>query len=314
MEKGTTYKVLDFGYVKYIDSMGTDETIIEAARMSTKKSFVSWEPYRECANCGRVELYSEEQKSHRDLLCSNHKMVVKEDGDQGLLEYLWKNRHSTPFEMCELTIEVQAPIGVFREWHRSRTQSYNEMSARYTVMPDLHYVPERKRFEPNTSKNKQEASTNLHSSAEAPDNFRLAMEAEQKSIYGLYERMISGGVPKEVARFNTPVSRYSKMRAKTDLRNWLHFLDLRMRPNAQWEIRRYANIVGNIIAELWPRTYSLFIDYTLEAVSLSRFEVMALKKFFEAGGGTSEQLYEEADKHMSPKAVRGFLDKVRKAP
>lgn len=249
MHKGYEQKILDHGYVRLIDWMGADETIIEAARMSTKGGFVSWDPY----------------EGHPD-------------GDAGLLEYLWENNHATPFEMCELAIEVQAPIMVFREWHRSRTQSYNEMSARYTVMPNLHYVPDPGRLIAQATKNKQAASVG---DGEMDLDVALGfIVKEQETVYADYEEMIAKGVPKEVARINCPVSRYSKMRAKTDLRNWLHFLNLRMRPNAQWEIRQYANTVAEIIEELFPRTYWLFEEYTLHAQSFSRSEMKVLRTLF----------------------------------
>jgi thymidylate synthase (FAD) len=149
MDKGTEFKVLDHGYVKLIDHMGTDESIIEAARMSTGKGFVSWNPYYICNHCLNTDVhfsscgYKEKALTHMPR------------GDAGLLEHLYKNKHMTPFEMCELSIEVQAPIFVFREWHRHRTQSYNEFSARYSQMFNLHYVPEADRFLPKKSSNKQ---------------------------------------------------------------------------------------------------------------------------------------------------------------
>ena len=232
--------VLDHGYVKYVGHMGSDETVIEAARMSTGKGFQRWEK------------------------------------DAKLLDFLYRHHHSTPFEMCELAIEVQAPIFVFREWMRHRTQSYNELSARYTWMPNLHYVPSADRFLPKESSNKQESSEFF--AVGTNEDFRELVEKDQQSIYKLYEGMLSAGVPKEVARLNTPVSRYSRMRAKTDLRNWLGFLNLRMRENAQWEIREYAGAVGKIIESIWPRTYALFLEYDLNAKSFSSKELEVLRE------------------------------------
>lgn len=233
-------KVLDHGYVKYVAHMGSDESIIEAARMSTGKGFEGW------------------------------------DKDARLLEFLWKNQHATPFEMCELAIEVQAPIMVFREWHRHRTQSYNEFSARYAVMPDLHYVPEPKRIQLQSTDNKQ-GSAPGSCSPERAEAVIGVFTQQQRDVYDYYTLMVGSGVAKEVARLNTPVSRYSKMRAKTDLRNWLAFLQLRMAPNAQWEIRQYANAVARIVEDLFPKTWELFEEYTLHAVRLSRSEVELLR-------------------------------------
>lgn len=310
MNNGETFKLLDHGYLKLIDRMGTDETIVEAARMSTKKSFISWDAYNECSACGRSE--SEDAKTvlvNGDIDC-NHSWAFKADGDQGLLEYLWMNNHATPFEMCEIAIEVQAPIMVFREWHRSRTQSYNEMSARYTVMPNLHYVPGKGRLIAQATKNKQAASVGDKEFADIDEALDM-ISVEQGEIYQHYEEMIEHGVPKEVARINCPVARYSKMRAKTDLRNWLHFLNLRMRPNAQWEIRMYANAMAEVISALYPRTYALFEEYTLFAETFSRTEMKALKKFFESRPGIDNLAGTASEIGMNEKNTKRLIAKLR---
>ncbi len=261
-------KVLDHGYVRFCGSMGTDETVIEAARMSTGKGFRGWGPGVRCSKCGY-----EEQMIASVRQCEKHDFQ-QEAGDAKLLEFLYKNQHHTPFEMCELALEVQAPIMVFREWHRHRTQSFNEFSARYAQMPNLHYLPELERFQKQSTANKQ-------GSAEAMDSgyaqaLRNTLADEQQEIYVNYERGIDVGLAKEVARLNTPVSRYSKMRVKTDLRNWFGFLNLRMRPNAQWEIRQYAEAVASIVKEIWPRSYALFEEYDLKGVRLSATEAKML--------------------------------------
>lgn len=136
-------QVLDQGYVEHIESWGSDQRIVEAARMSTNKGFLGWGP-KHTDNC---------TINHAPLLECN---CDKQPGDEKLLRFLWDNKHATPFEMAGMTIEVKAPIFVFREWHRHRTQSYNEMSARYTPLPDENYMPtlDRLRGDP-TTKNKQ---------------------------------------------------------------------------------------------------------------------------------------------------------------
>ncbi len=241
------FDLLDHGYLELIDSMGTDASIIEAARMSTDKGFLGWGPVA-CPLC------VENGDPPED--CED-----KKPGDEKLLRYLYENKHSTPFEFAELVIEVQAPIFVFREWHRHRTQSYNEMSARYTPLPDLNYIPSVERMLMNSKKNKQAASAKgaavlTEDKAEA---FRLRLQHEYSQQEAFYRDALGAGVPKELARCVLPVARYSKMRAKTCLRNWLAFLTLRMAPQAQWEIRQYANAVGEeIIARKWPRTWELF--------------------------------------------------------
>lgn len=316
IKKNETIQVLDHGYVKLIDWMGNDETIIDAARMSTKKSFISWEPYRECSKCGQAENASAlERQSGSVFVLGNpncqHDMVLKQDGDHGLLEFLWRNHHATPFEMCEMVIEVQAPIFVFREWHRHRTQSYNEMSARYTQMPNLHYVPGKDRLIAQATKNKQAASVG-DKEFEDLDTALLHISEEQEAIYNLYEYMIEHGVPKEVARVNTPVARYSKMRAKTDLRNWLAFLNLRQRPNAQWEIRQFANVVGDLIRVLFPRTHQLFEEYTLFSETFSRTEMKALKALI-SGYGEASNLLTALSRQagMDDRHLKTFMEKLK---
>lgn len=276
MLKGTTVKVLDHGYVTYIDSMGTDETIVEAARMSTGRGFISWSPYERCNLCDKVQMDNEEQKT-TSLGCKealSHKFTKFPNGDLGMLDNLWRNKHATPFEMVELCIEVQAPIMVFREWHRHRTQSFNEFSARYAQMKDLHYLPELERIVKQSTTNKQGSSKEVMPNA---SDIVSELERQQTEIYGYYDAWVGNGMAKEVARLNTPVSRYSKMRAKTDLRNWLAFCNLRMRPRAQWELRQFANEVGNIIKAAWPKVWNLFEEYDLYAASFSRTELAALR-------------------------------------
>ena len=248
--KGYTIPVLDNGYVKLVDWMGEESSIIEAARMSTNKGFQGWEK------------------------------------DQRLLEYLYKNRHSTPFEMCEMIIEVQAPIFVIREWHRHRTQSYNELSARYTKMPDLHYLPELNRFQAQSTHNKQSSAEPLETNI--AKCIQIKMHHEQIELYNNYTEYLKKGLAREVARINTPVSRYSKMRAKSNLRNWLHFLGLRLPENAQWEIRQYAEAVANLIEKLWPRTYKLFLEYDLNKITLSKSEAAELRKLLATQGITDK--------------------------
>lgn len=221
--------VLDHGYVDLVESWGNDARVIEAARMSTSKGFQGW---------GTPDA----------------------PGDEKLLRYLYTNAHHTPFEMAGLIIEVQAPIFVFREWHRHRTQSYNELSARYTALPDLFYVPsvERMMASAQSASNKQGSAGGLD--PVTADGALGVIEASHRDARRVYEHLLSKGVAREVARVVIPVAQYSRMRASANLRNWLAFLTLRMAPNAQWEIRQYANAVGAIVAATFPRTWELFSE------------------------------------------------------
>jgi thymidylate synthase (FAD) len=222
-------KVLDSGYVDCVEVWGSDERIVEAARMSTGKGFLGW---------GTPE----------------------KAGDEKLLAFLWNNKHATPFEMAGMIIEVKAPIFVFREWHRHRTQSYNEMSARYISIPDENYVPSKERIiagaVPTGNKQAQGAvPLNEPFIREWLSDLQGSYATAQRA----YEYALSIGVPKELARLSIPVARYSRMRASANLRNWLAFLTLRQAPGAQWEIRQYANAVALLVAKHFPRTYELYI-------------------------------------------------------
>lgn len=220
-------KVLNYGYLDYIEHWGSDERIIESARMSTGKGFQGW---------GTPET----------------------PGDEKLLAYLWNNRHTTPFEQAGLTIEVSAPIMVFREWHRHRTQSYNELSARYTQMPNLHYVPTLDRIKQAAGSNKQAQGITTLAKDSRINEWLRELGNLQQEIYEHYEEGLQLGIPKEITRLNTPVSRYSVMRASANLLNWLRFLGLRNDQKAQWEIRQYAIVLEEMLELYFPRTIKLF--------------------------------------------------------
>lgn len=222
-------KVLDHGFIKLVEHWGSDENIVRAARMSTDKGFLGW---------------GNEEKP----------------GDEKLLGYLYRNHHATPFEMAGAVIEVQAPIFVFREWVRHRSQSFNEMSARYTPLPDLNYIPTVERLLINSKTNKQagtiKGAAELTEEGAKAYQLRLARNYEQDELF--YQESLQMGVPKELARNHLPVGRYSKMRAQANLRNWMGFLTLRMAPGAQWEIREFARELHDILKPIFPRTMELF--------------------------------------------------------
>lgn len=268
MENGTRISVLDKGYVELVDHMGDDSYAIRAARMSTGKGFQGW------------------------------------DKDENLLRYLYANRHMTPFEMSELILEVKAPIFVFRQWHRHRTQSFNEFSGRYSVMPDEYYIPDTSRFQGQDTKNRQGSA-----GAVSPDiaiNAKTFLVERQEGIHDDYLWMMDKGIAKELARINTPVSCYSKMWAKANLRNWLHFESLRLDEHAQWETRQYAEAVSTVIKSLWPRTYALFEEHTLNARTFSASEVAILRGFL-SGELKVADLYTEIDE-KTRKALLAKLD------
>lgn len=256
--------VLDRGYLDLVESWGSDERIIEAARMSTDKGFQGWGPVScpKCDGAGTIAIqYPNDGLDYRGNptcpKCSGDGTIA---GDEKLLRYLWTHKHHTPFEMAGLTIEVQAPIMVFREWHRHRTQSFNELSARYTELPDLFYIPSIERLQNGrqSTKNKQ-GSQEGFSEADAKrlqDQIRSSSERCREA----YELLLAQDCAREIARLVIPVNQYSRMRASANLRNWLAFLTLRLDPSAQWEIREYAQALSEIIKEKFPRTYTLFSE------------------------------------------------------
>lgn len=247
--------ILDKGYVRLIESWGSDERIIEAARMSTAKGFKGWGPKCKCGAPGDPK--ASERNSWVCRHCNGE--YDPQPGDEKLLKYLWDNRHATPFEMAGMTIEVKAPIFVFREWHRHRTQSYNEMSARYVPLPDENYIPDLDRLFDASKTNKQAGVAK--GARELTEGAALGWLEDLEEVYRrvdrLYREGLDLGIPKEVARICLPVGRYSCMRASANLRNWLAFLTLRCDNAAQWEIRQYANEVARLIAEHFPRTYEV---------------------------------------------------------
>lgn len=251
-------KVLDNGYVKLIDFMGSDESIVKAARMSSGKGFLGWgERHTDSCPFHVEEGYCRWAESLKGLVTTSDCNCTPEPGDEKLLAYLWNNHHTSPFEQCSASFEVQAPIMVFREWHRHRTQSYNELSARYTQMPDLHYVPAPERVTGQSKTNKQASSLEALP-PEIVAEFIERIEREQRLIYDNYQWALDNGIAREVARINTPVSRYSRMVASANLLNWFRFLGLRLADNAQWEIRQYAQAIGEILEKQFPRSYELF--------------------------------------------------------
>lgn len=260
-------KVLDHGYVKSVEHWGNDSRIIEAARMSTNKGFQGWgrEDDYICTKCDYIVGLGFDQAVLDACECRkggfcDFELRKHPAGDEKLLRYLWEHKHATPFEMAGLVIEVQAPIFVFREWHRHRTQSYNEMSARYTPLPNVNYIPTIDRLMVNSKTNKQAGVIKgAHELTEDQAQFYIdtlnQMYIAQES---LYQAALQAGVPKELARIHLPVGRYSRMRASANLRNWFAFLSLRMDANAQWEIREFANAVAVLIEQRFPRSYALF--------------------------------------------------------
>lgn len=210
--------VLNHGYVRLIDHMGGDLSVARAARNSYD---AAW------------------------------RAGLDEGSDAKLIRYLWKHHHSTPFEVVTFTFEVCAPIFVFRQWHRHRTWSYNEMSARYTELPTVYYVPEVKNIGEQSKTNKQGRQVGGDDLNRRLLQLKEYLEAVEKS-FEVYRDLINDGWPRELARCVLPVATYSRMFATVNLWNLFHFLTLRADPHAQHEIRVYAEAIIELIAPIAP--------------------------------------------------------------
>lgn len=228
--------VLDDGFIRLVDWMGNDDAIVQAARVS----------------------YGEGTK--------------KISEDRGLIRYLMRHRHTTPFEMCEIKLHLRVPMDCWRQWIRHRTANVNEYSTRYSIAIDAAYSTKPDEWRLQSSDNKQ-GSNGL---AANDLGVRLSVqEAEiQSKCREVYNDRINAGVAREQARKDLPLSTYTEAYWKIDLHNLLHFLALRMDAHAQSEIRQYANIIGNEIVSKWvPMVWEAFLDYRLNGLTLSQTEV-----------------------------------------
>jgi thymidylate synthase (FAD) len=227
--------VLDHGFVRVIDYMGDDAAICQAARVS----------------------YGRGTKS-----VSN---------DEGLIRYLMRHWHSTPFEMCEIKLHVKLPVFVARQWIRHRTANVNEYSARYSILDREFYIPAPDALAAQSTTNNQGRGAALE--GEEADRVLRLLRDDAMRCYDHYEEMISGegqqGLARELARMNLPANIYTQWYWKTDLHNLLHFLRLRADAHAQYEIRVYAEAICKIVTDWVPAAYKAFADYRMGGVTLS---------------------------------------------
>lgn len=219
--------VLDHGLVRLVEHMGSDLSIVRNARVS----------------------YNAEWRSGED-----------EGKDVKLLNYLVKNDHTSPFESCVFTFEVKAPIFVLRQWHRHRTWSFNEISARYAELPEEFYVPEMTQITGQSASNKQMRTDEVHPLAE---DMRQSIQTAGEVAFTYYQQLIAEGCPRELARSVLPVGTYSHMFATVDLHNLMHFLRLRLHSHSQYEIRVYAEAMLQLIEPLVPHTVAAFREHKL---------------------------------------------------
>lgn len=209
--------LLDHGYIRLVDHMGSDLSIARAARVS----------------------YDAAWRAGDDT-----------GSDARLINYLWSHKHTTPFEAVTLTFEVHAPIFVFRQWHRHRTWSFNELSARYRELPAEFYVPDATIIGTQSTNNKQGRTIDGTDRGKSVKAYRLACA----DAFDTYQQLLGLGWPRELARSVLPVSTYSTMFATVNLLNLLKFLTLRCDPHAQHEIRVYADAILELIEPIVPVT------------------------------------------------------------
>ena len=253
---GVEFPVLDDGFIRVIDYMGTDASIVQAARVSygvgTKK--------------------------------------VSED--RNLIRYLLRHRHTTPFEMCELKLHVRVPMDCWRQWIRHRTASVNEYSTRYSVAVDACRTTRPNEWRSQSEVNKQGSGAAI--SPELGAELSKAESEFHAISKELYANRLECGVAREQARKDLPLSTYTEAYWKVDLHNLLHFLALRMDAHAQYEIREYAQLIGREIVSKWvPYTWEAFLEYRFNGLHLSDSETRVLALLGQGKQAEARQLLHE---------------------
>ncbi len=235
---GEEILVLDHGFVRVVDYMGNDNAIVQSARVS----------------------YGDGTTTKRS--------------DAGLIRYLMRHSHTTPFEMCEIKFHIRAPMFVARQWLRHRTANVNEYSARYSILKDKFYIPKDIELQSETNKQGRSGCVSDKKKEEIINIFR----EKSSECYKIYEEMLEDGVSREIARMILPVNVYTEWYWKIDLHNLLHFVLLRADSHAQYEIREYATVILNLIKKWVPETYNAFKMYKEESVNFSSKQLDVIRK------------------------------------
>ncbi len=242
--KETPIRCLDKGFVRLEDVMGDDYSVVQAARVSYGKG------------------------------------TKKISEDRGLIRYLMRHKHTSPFEMVEFKFHVKVPMDCWRQWIRHRTANVNEYSTRYSLAIDEKQETSPENWRLQSPDNKQGSSGFLN--AELGNKFSEEEKEFHKIASDVYKKRIDAGIAKEQARKDLPLSTYTEAYWKIDLHNLLHFLKLRLDPHAQYEIRMYAKAIAQIVKDLCPLSYEAFEDYSLNAVIFSAPEIQWIKDKLEA--------------------------------
>jgi thymidylate synthase (FAD) len=243
---GEKFSVLNDGFVRAVDYLGSDESIVQAARVSYGKG------------------------------------TKKVSEDRGLIRYLMRHRHTTPLEMCEIKLHVRVPMDCWRQWIRHRTANVNEYSTRYSEAIDSRQITEPDRWRMQAKDNKQGSGDYL---PEDIGRSLTTVESElHKNSHAIYQARLDAGVAREQARKDLPLSTYTEAYWKIDLHNLLHFLSLRMDKHAQHEIRMYATIIGDMIVSQWvPIVWEAFLDYRMNAMFLTKQDIEIIKVLLAKG-------------------------------
>ncbi len=250
---GVPFKVLDDGFVRVVDYMGSDESVVQAARVSYGKG------------------------------------TKRVNEDRGLIRYLLRHSHTTPFEMCEIKLHLRVPMDCWRQWIRHRTANINEYSTRYSIAVDATQKTPPNEWRQQSKDNKQGSEGFVDSTLGA----QLSLQEQGLQDYArrVYNERVEKGIAREQARKDLPLSTYTEAYWKIDLHNLLHFLVLRMDSHAQFEIRSYANVIGHEIVRRWcPMVWEAFIDYKMRGSTLTRLEIDVIRAIQSGNPGQAREL------------------------
>lgn len=257
-------KVLDHGFIRVIDYMGDDAAIVQAARVSYGRG------------------------------------TKQVNQDKGLINYLMRHWHSTPFEMCEIKFHVKLPIFVARQWIRHRTANVNEYSARYSIMDKEFYIPDAGQLSPQSKKNHQGRAEGTTLSPEESARVLEILKGDSERVYGHYEELMNAtndgntidenksGIARELARMNLTMNYYTQWYWKIDLHNLMHFMMLRADPHAQYEIRVYAEAMMDLVKRWVPFAYDAFEEHRLHGSRLSKSGLGVVKRMIAGEEVTQE--------------------------
>lgn len=267
--KGQRIDVLDHGFVELVDFMGDDQRVVDAARTSVSGD-----------------------------------QVKPVSTNEALIRYLMRNHHDTPYEMPTMTFAVRLPIFVARQWMRHRN-SYNEMSARYSVLPDNFYIPEVSRLNVQAKNNHQGSDPDVIDDAEF---VRSQIKKHSELSYELYQSLLDKGLARELARVVLPTNIYTQFYWTVNLRSLLHFLYLRKEGHAQYEIRCYADAIDSLVRPIFPQCFKAFDDYRVNSRSFSQDEVTILSELLQQLGVTEEDIHKAAlNRSLSKRELREFV-------